>query len=53
MLAYSKRGLENGGGVTQSEVRGDRELGYGRKMPVGWGVEKERRWWIGGTDEFS
>ena len=28
MPAYSKRGLENGGGVTQSEVRGDRELGY-------------------------
>ena len=50
-----KKDLENGGSVTRSEL-GLEGNGGGRKMPVGGlagEVEKERRWWIGGTDAFS
>ena len=55
MPTHLKKDSENGGSVVyQNELEG----GLGR-LPgdagrrVGRGVEKERRWWIGGTDGFS
>lgn len=44
MTTRLKKGLENGGGINQGE------------LPMSGGardVEKERWWWIGGTDGFA
>ena len=53
---HLKKGLKNGGGVTQSELQRNWRSGFAGRCRSEDGdgeVEKERWWWIGGTGGFS